>query len=286
MYLSQEIRQRAKIYARNLVIFNFWACAGASVIALIIPFLGSMLLALGQPDLNAIVLQNDLQTFYLYLAASLVVQIVLFILNIPLLLGYFSWLSEMTMGRKRKLSYLFSWCANSERLKKSLSAAMHFIGRALLEGIKFTLIPQILLGISMYYVTAEQFRMLGVMVIALLLFIVGTVLALIRVIGNYPALYLLAAVPEMTASEAFSQCAQFMYNKKTELFKLVLSFIPWTLLEMLTYNVAGLFVKPYYYLAMLYFVQQIYNRWLYETGKVDQYIDPLINLFEGGHADV
>ncbi len=286
MYLSKEIRLRSKFFARNLVIFRFGACAAATLIVFAIPFLGSLAVALLQPDWDALLAAQDLRMAYGFAGTSLGASLGLFILNAPLLFGLFSWMSELTMGRSHGLSYLFRWCAPGSRFIKALGAAGVFVARALWEALKFCALPAA--GMALLELTAESVGegYAPLQLVLTLLFAVGLVYTLIRAFANFPALYLLAAVPEMTVRQAFFQCAEFMYDKKGEFFKLLLSFFPWYLAENFSYGLVGLFVKPYFYLSLLYFVQQIYNKWLYETGKVDRYVDPLTNLFEGGNADV
>lgn len=286
MYLSKEIRLRSKFFARDLVIFRFGAFAGATLIVFIIPFLGSIAAALLQPDWGALLAAQDLQSAYGFAGISLGTSLGLFILNAPLLFGLFSWMSELTMGRSHPLRYLFNWCAQGVRLTKAFGAAAVFVAKALWEAVKFCVLP--VAGIVLLELTAQTIGTgYGPLQVMLMLFLaIGLVYTLLRAFANFPALYLLAAVPEMAVREAFNQCRDFMYDKKGEFFKLLLSFLPWYFAENLSYGLIGLFAKPYFYLSLLYFVQQIYNKWLYETGKVDRYVDPLTNLFEGGNADV
>lgn len=286
MYLSKEIRLRSKFFARNLVIFRFGACALATLIAFIIPYLGSLVIALLQPDWSLILLSQDLRQAYGAAGISLGASLGLFLVNAPFLFGLFSWMSEMTMGRSRPVRYVFSWCAQGAMLAKAFGAAAVFIAKALFEALKFCALP--VAGIVLLEMTAQSVGAgYAPLQIMLLLFLaIGLIYTVIRAFANFPALYLLAAVPQMTVREAFRQCADFMYDKKGEFFKLLLSFLPWYLAENISYGLIGLFVKPYFYFSLLYFIQQIYNKWLYETGKVDRYVDPLTNLFEGGNADV
>ncbi len=286
MYLSKEIRLRSKFFARNLVIFRFGSCAAATLIVFIIPFLGSFALTLLQPDWNIVLAKQDLRTAYSFAGIFFGATLCLFLLNAPLMFGLFSWMSELTMGRNQPLSYLFSWCTVGRRFLKALAAAGVFVGKALWEALKFCTLPMV--GMAFLEIMADLIPTgyMPILLVLIVFLVVGLVYTLIRAFSNLPALYLLAAVPQMSIQEAFFQCSDFMYDKKGEFFKLLISFFPWYLVENLSYGLIGLFVKPYFYLSLLYFTQQIYNKWLYETGKVDRYVDPMKNLFEGGNADV
>lgn len=281
MYLSSEIRVRSKIFARTYVIFRLGIFALVTLIVFIIPYLGERLTLLYQPEWDMLLINGNIGEAYRFLGLSICVSLGLFVLNMPLLLGMFAWMSELSMGRRQRIRYLFCWCTPFSRILKAFGAGCMFLLRALLEALKFCAVPAfgfVYLGLYGDRIEVNAYAILLMMMLIFL--IVGLVYTAVRVCAYYPALYLLAAVPDMTAGEAFSQCRDFMYVNRAEFYKLILGFIPWYFVEMITFGIAGLFIKPYFYFTMLLFVQQVYNKWLFETGKTPEFVDPLTNLFE------
>ncbi len=287
MFLSSEIRVRSKLFARSYVIYRLGIFALVTLIVFVIPYLGERFSMLFQPDWDVILIKGNMGEAYRYFGLSLCISLALFVLNMPLLLGMFAWMSELSMGRRQKISYLFCWCTPFSRLLKAMRAGLVFLLKAMIEALKFSAIPiagMLYLGAYGDKIEVNAYAILLMMLMIFL--IVGLVYTAVRVCAYYPALYLLSVVPELSVSEAFSQSRDFLYVNRSEFYKLILGFIPWYLVETLTFGIAGLFIKPYFYFTMLLFVQQIYNKWLFETGKTPEYVDPLTNLFEEKEEDV
>lgn len=281
MFLSSEIRARSKLYARSYVIFRLGIFALATIIVFIIPYLGDRLVLFFQPDWELLLINSNIGEAWRFLGLSLGVSLVLFILNAPLLMGMFAWMSELTMGRRPRLRFLFSWCTPFSRLFKAIRAACVLVLHIFIEGLKFCALPIagfVYLALVSDKVETNAFA--AILMFLTLFLLVGVVYTAVRSYAYYPALYLLAAVPEMDIGEAFSQCRDFMYVNRAEFSRLILGFIPWYIIENLTFGIGGLFVKPYFYFTLLLFVQQVYNKWLFETKQVPEYVDPLTNLFD------
>lgn len=75
-----------------------------------------------------------------------------------------------------------------------------------------------------------------------LLFIVP---GIIKAISYSQAFYILAEHPEMSGKEALDASVEMMDGHKKEFFMLVLSFIPWMLLGVVTCGLAFLYAGPY-----------------------------------------
>ena len=76
--------------------------------------------------------------------------------------------------------------------------------------------------------------------------------------------YILAENPNMTGLEALKESENMMYGHKMELFILQLSFIPWILLTIITFGIAGIYVGPYIQATMANFynnLKKAENRW-------------------------
>lgn len=57
--------------------------------------------------------------------------------------------------------------------------------------------------------------------------------------------YILAENPDLTASEAITRSKNLMYGHRLELFVLELTFIGWSILSILTFNIGNLWLNPY-----------------------------------------
>ncbi len=89
-----------------------------------------------------------------------------------------------------------------------------------------------------------------------LLFIVPGIIASI---GYSMTFFILAEDPQISASDAMRKSQQMMYGHKTEYFMLMLSFIGWFFLSILTAGVGFLFLTSYTTMAQTIFYQRIKN---------------------------
>lgn len=87
-----------------------------------------------------------------------------------------------------------------------------------------------------------------------LLFIIP---GIIKLISYSMSFYVLAENPNMTAREALNESKEIMHGHKWELFVLYLSFIPWSLLCLITFGLAFIYVYPYMMLTMTNFYHNI-----------------------------
>ena len=72
--------------------------------------------------------------------------------------------------------------------------------------------------------------------------------------------YILADNPKLTAMEALSESKQIMVGRKRELFILVLSFVLWYLLCLITGGIAYIYVKPYFEATITNFYNEIKDK--------------------------
>ena len=68
--------------------------------------------------------------------------------------------------------------------------------------------------------------------------------------------YIAVEKPSLTRLEVLAESTAIMKGKKFDLFKLQLSFIGWWILVQITFGLAGIYVLPYYNMAIVEF----YNR--------------------------
>lgn len=87
-----------------------------------------------------------------------------------------------------------------------------------------------------------------------LLFIIP---GIIKAFSYSMSMYILADNPQMTSLEAINESKRIMHGHKMDLFVLYLSFIPWYLLVMITFGIAGIYVAPYMYMTITNFYKSI-----------------------------
>ena len=71
------------------------------------------------------------------------------------------------------------------------------------------------------------------------------------------AMFVLAENPDMTAREALNESKRIMKGNVGKLFVLELSFLPWLLLTMITFGIAGIYTAPYMYTTIANFYKEI-----------------------------
>ena len=69
--------------------------------------------------------------------------------------------------------------------------------------------------------------------------------------------FIMAENPDMTASEAIAASVELMKGHKLDLFFLELTFIGWSLLNILTLGIGSLFLNPYMNAAQAAFYKDI-----------------------------
>lgn len=80
---------------------------------------------------------------------------------------------------------------------------------------------------------------------------------IIKAFSYSMSMYILAENPQMTSLEAINESKRIMHGHKMDLFVLYLSFIPWYLLVMITFGIAGIYVAPYMYMTITNFYKSI-----------------------------
>lgn len=80
---------------------------------------------------------------------------------------------------------------------------------------------------------------------------------IIKGISYSMAFYVLAENPDMKASEALNESKAIMDGHKMDYFVLMLSFIPWYLLAIVTFGIAAFYVGPYISLTTTNFYHNI-----------------------------
>ncbi len=107
----------------------------------------------------------------------------------------------------------------------------------------------------------------------LLLFIPG----IIKSYEYYAIPYLLSENPMMTKDEAFRITKEMMYDNKMKTFILELSFLPWQIVKMVTFGLAGiLYVNPYVRATMAELYLKLRGRyWSQNRSEPDIFVQPV-----------
>ena len=96
-------------------------------------------------------------------------------------------------------------------------------------------------------------RYLYILLWSILLIVPGIIAA----ISYSMTFFILAENPNIKAADALRLSKQMMYGHKTQYFMLMLSFIGWFLLSILTFGIGFLFLYPYITMASAIFYNQI-----------------------------
>jgi len=91
---------------------------------------------------------------------------------------------------------------------------------------------------------------------------------IIKCISYSMSYFVLAEKPELTARQALSESKRIMDGNKMSFFVLMLSFIPWMLLCMVTLGIAGIYVAPYISTTIANFYNAIKDKPLEEPQSV------------------
>jgi len=111
--------------------------------------------------------------------------------------------------------------------------------------------------------------MLGIIVGFILLIVPGILLTF----GWSQAYYIISDEPDISAVEALKKSWEMMDGNKMDLFVLMLRFIPWILLCILTLGLGLLYVAPWAYVTFAKYHDQI-------SGKVSSEMDIMDHLVE------
>ena len=141
----------------------------------------------------------------------------------------------------------------------------------------YIIVPPLSVGMIMVYLDVtygdnvdiatlfKGFNMMGKSIALFLLILLFTMLwsllfvipGIIKSYSYSMAFYILAENPEMTAREALNESKLIMNGHKMDFFVLQLSFILWSLLTMVTFGIASIYVMPYQQLTFTNFYHNI-----------------------------
>ena len=136
----------------------------------------------------------------------------------------------------------------------AFSIAMVIVYLKLVSGVKPE-IAELFQHFNKFWASFKVTFFMGLftMLWSLLLYIPG----IIKGLSYSMSMYILAENPDMPALEAIDRSKKMMDGHKMELFVLMLSFIGWYLLCMVTFGIAAIYVVPYMSATMANFYNNI-----------------------------
>ncbi len=193
---------------------------------------------------------------YLYKILGHVIGVVL---EAPLLLAFMAGLYHISVcGEHPSRKTLLAWYCHPGLTARSIS--LLFFLDVIFEVLRTILVmgPIVLMmHISLEYMATDPMAM-PLWVSALpLLSLGGLVLGAFLYARWLPALHFMAKYPHLGPWGALRKSAQELKGHRWQYICLVLSFLPWLLLEAVTYGAAGLFVLPYMELTVTLFLEKI-----------------------------
>ena len=289
MEYRRQLRVLLKLRAKGLFFTNFGLCIIITLITYVISLLGGYTAQLALPPVYDVLYAPDFSVYYPQFLMFYGMILGVTLLSSPLTMGSYAWFSELSMMRHPKMWDIFNWVGDIRLMLKAFGAQLWFFGICAIWTIVFLGLPVA----TVVFISVNVERMAVNSVIFLsgliaLLTIAGVILTVVRVYSYLPALFVLAAHPEMHIREVFHECTLFMAGRRWEFMVLVLSFLGWFLLESFSCGLVALYVKPYFNLSVLSFTQQARGTWLMESGKgtVDTVWTPNTMTWEEDDSDV
>lgn len=264
----RQLRVLLKLRAKGLFFTNFALCLIITLITYAISMLGGYAAGLVLPPANDVLYAPDLSVYYPQFLLFYGILLGVTLLSSPLTMGSYAWFSELSMMRRPKVREVFNWLGDIRLTVKAFGAELWFLGICVIWAVVFLGLPVA----TVVFISMNVERMAANAVVLLsglitLLTVAGVVLTVVRAYSYLPALFVLAAHPEMRIRDAFRECSLFMTGRRWEFMELIISFLGWFLLESFSCGLVALYVKPYFNLSVLSFTQQARGIWLMETGK-------------------
>ncbi len=129
------------------------------------------------------------------------------------------------MMRRPKVREVFNWLGDIRLTVKAFGAELWFLGICVIWAVVFLGLPVA----TVVFISMNVERMAANAVVLLsglitLLTVAGVVLTVVRAYSYLPALFVLAAHPEMRIRDAFRECSLFMTGRRWEFMELIISF--------------------------------------------------------------
>lgn len=179
-----------------------------------------------------------------------------FVVLIPLLQGTAAWYYGRASGEIPTVSSAFTWYTSFHRWMKTLGIYVLLTLKKLLITLLY-LLPAILLYVLLSAMTVFELPAglyLFVTILAAGLAVIGLLAARIACYRYFLVPYILADDPSVRIRTAFRSSVRIMARKKSELFALDLSFLPYYLLNILIVPMVG--TVPYMSMTKALYAKQ------------------------------
>ena len=274
-------RQELKSQAKQMIVKNIRYCITASAILALISITVELLKTVFSayvPDFLGIHSLQDFSALYtrlletplefgqslwnFYLHHFLYEQLAVLIgvlLEAPILLAFMAGLYRIGVhGEAPERRTLGSWYTHTGLTARAIG--LLFFLDVFFEVLQVILVlgPTGLMMVLTVQALASGAALLPIWVPLLpLLSIGGLVLSIFLYARWFPALHFLAKYPHLTPWGALRKSGTELKGHRREYIVLILSFLPWLLLEALTYGAAGIYVIPYLELTVTLFLEKI-----------------------------
>lgn len=257
-----------KLYAKRMLFQNMRFCIAATLISMSLMLLGNLLAQRFLPDIRVLETTMDLTPYLPQVLQYYGVLLAATLLSAPLTMGFYAWLSELSMNRRPKILEIFNWLGDIRLAFKAFGSMLWFGGICLFQAVIHLALP---IGLMLFI--SKRIEVMGtqsavfLIGILTLLLAAGMFLMLTRILVYLPAQLLLASHSDMRIREAYSQCRKFMNGRNWEFLFLVGSFLFWFYLQSLSGGILSLFVQPYFMTSVLLFTQEARARWMHQMGR-------------------
>ena len=247
---TNSIRREIKFNAKRRLISYLIPCIGVALVGSVITTLFSMILTMQTPDVETLLQAEDLTVYWPMIGKIQGLSLAFSLLISPLTMGSYAFFMEVSADRKPPFTSVFAWLGEGKKVAASYKANLWYMLIALKYLVIYCLPGGLALGLVLWRMeTLSVGLSLGLYLLAMLAFFSGVIVAFARVNAYLPAMYMVAADPNLGIRKTFDFCGQVMKPHVWEFFRFRLSFLGWEILAALTFGFSVLFVTPYENLA-------------------------------------
>ncbi len=206
-------------------------------------------------------------------ACGMLTKLLGIVLESPLLLAFMAGLYRMVAyGENPQPRSLFGWYGRAGLSSRAIVLSIFL--ELILELLQLVLVlgPMVLLLALALQALAAQQVLTPLALLLPLASLGGLVLSAFLYARWLPALHFLAKYPHLAPWGALRKSAQELKGHRWQYIGLVLSFLPWLLLESLTYGIAGIYVLPYLELTVTLFLEKIRQPQDPPPEKMEKYV--------------
>ena len=252
------IRKGIKLNAKRQFFSYMLPCIGVALLDSIITTLFSLILSGRMPDAQTLLTAEDLTVYWPQIAQIYGLTLAFSLLISPLTVGSYAFFNEVYAGKRPPFTSVFAWLGEGKKVAAAYKANLWY----LLITVKYVLlflVPASALFVGAGYLLdgSLSFAAATLYFLAFLLWAASAVAAYAYINAYAPALYMIAANPDLGTRATFQFCRQVMKKRVWEFFLFRLTFLGWELLGMITFGIGVFFVTPYVNLSTAGYTQYV-----------------------------